>query len=238
MKPSFKLFSKANILPCAVLCISLINLCGQSPGFDNPSFYISLVGLLSVALFVLHYQFNRVLFYLWAIVQLVVVRHGSFNAGTVAVAAPNLTGGFNLPLFLPVKLGTAGYQPGINLTALFLLAMMVVTRPKNLIGCSLSFSAYRHDNSLGIVFPLKGKAERYVTLLNEKDWLLVNLTTPFTYKNELISYALIRRNDKQPIIKNRINQLVFFKPVADIKMVAEDGIIKSGFEDEVWALCK
>ena len=229
-----KLFNKAWILPCIVLCLSLLSLCNQPAGFDKPGFYLSIAGLLGVSLSVLDFSFSRMLFYIWIAAQLFIINGTGDSTTTIA----DLTQGFKLPVFLPVKLTYAGYQLGINFFALGLLGIAVATKPKELLGSTLFFSSYRHDNTLGIVFPIKGRAEKYVTLVGERDWLLVKMAESFKYKNRLVLYVLVKRGDKLPIVKYKTNQLVLLKPLAGLEMINESLVVKTDIEEEAWAFCK
>ena len=102
----------------------------------------------------------------------------------------------------------------------------------------MSFAPYRHDNPLKAVFPLNGRGIKYVTLSTESDWLLVQLSHSFKLEHVSIGYALVKRNDKQPIVLKRDNQLVKFKPVPDVNLL-HDGINDTtDFPLEIWALCK
>ncbi len=227
-------FDKADILPFVVLCLCLINLYNRPLSFAEPSVYVSAFGLLSVVIYFFVQHVARILFIVWTVVQLVLVRNSDPSAANVL----DLSQGFNLPLYLPVTMGGDGYQIGINFIPLMLLVLMEFLRSDRIIGEYLYFSAYRYDNSLSVVFPLKGKVERQVSLSGEKDWLLVNLNPAFKLKDKPIQYVLIRRNDKQPVVKNMTNQLVFFKPVADISSIRDGENDKNEFKEEVWALCK
>ena len=102
----------------------------------------------------------------------------------------------------------------------------------------VSFTAFRHDNPLISVFPLKGRMLRYVSLSGEKDWMLVQLNQSFLLEKTSINYVLVKRGDKRPLILNKDNQLVIFKPVHDVTLVREDMNDTTDFPMEFWALCK
>ena len=108
----------------------------------------------------------------------------------------------------------------------------------DLLGRELAFLQYRHDNSLGDIFPIKGKVLKTVTLSGENDWLLIKLNQSFQYNGTSIEHVLVKRSDKQAILPNRANQLVHFKLVPDVKMICEKENDKTNFPNEVWALCK
>ncbi len=127
---------------------------------------------------------------------------------------------------------------GLNFIALFAALFYGSINGSDLLGRELSFLQYRHDNSLGNIFPIKGKVLKSVTLSGENDWLLVKLNEEFEYNTENIEHVLIKRNDKQPIVLNKVNQLVYFKLVPNVKLVHETENDKTDFPIEVWALCK
>ena len=101
----------------------------------------------------------------------------------------------------------------------------------------VNFFAYRHDNPLRHVFPIKGKVKNEVNLSDEK-WLLVQLSKTIKYQDKDINFAMIKRADKGIISPKKTNQLVHFK------MVPEPELITSGLNDiskfplEIWALCR
>lgn len=238
MTPTPTLLNRVNILPCIVLCLSLLGLAGQSPDFGHPAIFISFTGLFAVALYVLNFGASLILFFAWSVVQLFVVCPADAAHVTAATGLADLTQGFKLPVYLPVPVAGAGYRVGLNLVAVFCMGLMWFTRHKEIIGSNLTFSSYRHDNRLGVVFPVTGRAERFVNLSGERYWLLVSMEEPFTYNGRIISHALVNRNDKSPVVKDCINQLVFFKPIADPGGIKEGENRKADFADEVWALCK
>ena len=127
---------------------------------------------------------------------------------------------------------------GLNFIALFAALFYGSINGTDILGRELSFLQYRHDNSLGNIFPTKGKVTKRVTLSGENDWHLVKLNKGFEYNTMYIEYVLIKRNDKQPIIPNKANQLVFFKLVPNVKLVRDKENDKTDFPIEVWALCK
>lgn len=229
-------FDRASILPCVVLILSVLNLCIAPPRFSAPGMYVSELGLLTVVLYFFNVKIYSPLLILWALLQLIVVKHSSLGCGlftTADVWDPAQV--IRISVYFPMVFGN-GIQAGLNLVAVVLLALAVVLRPSTPMGNYLTFAAYR-NNSMGIVFPIKGRAERWVNLSGEKDWLLVNMLAPYTYNNKAMCYVLIKRNDKQPLVMNQANQLVFFKPVADVNMIREENN-KTDFDDEIWALCK
>ena len=127
---------------------------------------------------------------------------------------------------------------GLNFIALFAALFYGSLNGSDILGRELSFLQYRHDNSLGNIFPIKGKVLKSVTLSGESDWLLVKLNETFEYNTMHIEHVLVKRNDKQPIVPNKINQLVFFKLVPNVKLVKDAENDKTDFPIEVWALCK
>jgi hypothetical protein len=137
--------------------------------------------------------------------------------------------------------GTTGHDcisaAGLNFIALFAALFYGSVNGSGLLDRELSFFQYRHDNSLGNIFPIKGRVLKNVTLSGENDWLLVRLNNSFRHNQLTIEHVLIKRNDKQPIIPNKANQLVFFKLVPDVKMICEKENDKTDFPMEVWALC-
>lgn len=225
---------KADILPVVVFCLCLLCLFKRPWHFEVPALYISLLGLAAVVTYFYARHLARVLFVVWAVVQLILIRNSDPAAGNV----PDLSQGFSLPVYLPLTMGYNGYQIGVNLVAVFLLVLMKFLQSDEIIGQYLHFAAYRRDNSLGDVFPLKGKVERYVSLPDEKDWLLVNLKKSFKFKGRIIQYVLIKRSDKKAVRKNQSNQLVFFKPVPDLSILEKGENDIKNFKDEVWALCR
>jgi hypothetical protein len=227
-------FSKADVVPFVVLCLCLLNFFTKPVGFLVLAMYLSIWGLVSVIIYQYARHLARVLFVVWAAMQLILIRNADPAAGSVL----DLSQGVSLPVYLPLTLGGDGYQVGINMGAVILLVLMEFLRSDEIIGEYLQFAAYRCDNYLGDIFPLKGKVERQVCLSGEKDWLLVNLRKPFQFNQRPISYVLIKRNDKRPVTKNLTNQLVFFKPVADVSVLNQGETDINNFKDEVWALCK
>jgi len=225
---------KAAILPAVVFCLSILSMFSRSLRFSEPAIYVSLAGLLSVCLYFFNRGLSDIFITLWILVQLVIVKSTVENNS----AALDMVQGFGLPVYLPLTMGGDGYQLGINLVAIVLLVLLVARPPEDLIGHNLHFAPYRGENNLGIRFPLKGKVERKLCLSDEKDWLLVNLKEPVKCKGKQVSYALICRNDKQPLIRHQTNQLVFFKPVEDVNVLNDNWNDKNNFKDEVWALCR
>ena len=110
---------------------------------------------------------------------------------------------------------------GLYVCALFAALFYGPLNATDLIGKELSFFQYRHDNSLGDIFPIKGKVLKSLTLSGESDWLLVRLTNGFEHHVGRIEHVLIKRNDKQPIVLNKANQLVYFRLVPDLKLINE-----------------
>jgi hypothetical protein len=129
-------------------------------------------------------------------------------------------------------------EAGINFLALIFALFHRPASGTDLIGKELSFFKYRCDNSLGLIFPIKGKVLKTVTLSGEEDWLLVKLNQVFDYQGMSIEYVLIRRNDKKTLVPGKENQLVFFKLVPDPDKICDKENDKADFPFEVWALCK
>jgi hypothetical protein len=127
---------------------------------------------------------------------------------------------------------------GLNFIALFAALFYGSPVSPTILGKELSFFQYRHDNTLGNIFPIKGRVIKSTTLSGEADWLLIRLNHGFEYENALIEHVLVRRNDKQPIVPNKANQLVYFKLVPDVSRLCDRENDKSDFPNEVWALCK
>lgn len=235
MNSHAKNFGTAMLLPCLVACLSLIGFFTGAFNFTAPSFYVSAAGLLAALLYFTGPRFGRLIIAFWCILQLVVITH-SGPAGVRDII--DFTVGIKLPVYAHVNYQGEAYNTGLNLVAVFLLALLVFTRPKGLVGANLYFAPYRGQNRLGIAFPLKGRVQRQVNLSGEKDWLLVHLQKTLTYNGISTAYVLISRNDKLPIVKNMPNQLVFFVPVPDVNMLNDDVNDRRIFKDEVWALCK
>jgi hypothetical protein len=129
-------------------------------------------------------------------------------------------------------------EAGINFIALIMALFYRPSSGTDLVGKELSFFKYRCDNSLGIIFPIKGRVLKTVTLSGETDWLLVKLNQAFDYQGTSIEYVLIGRNDKKTIVPGKENQLVFFKLVPDLDKIGDKDNDKADFPVEVWALCK
>jgi hypothetical protein len=136
------------------------------------------------------------------------------------------------------KMNVGHYEAGINFFALFLALFYRPASGTDLMGKELSFFQYRHDNSLGVVFPLKGIVTKKLILSGEEDWLLVKLNQAFNYQAMCIEYVLIRRNDKKTLVPGKENQLVFFKLVPNLDKICDKDNDKADFPVEVWALCK
>lgn len=141
-------------------------------------------------------------------------------------------------MFYPEGINPGKSQAGLSLLSLLLILLNRAKPNPDLSRSTLTFLPYRHDNPLLKVFPIKGKALKYVTLSAEDDWLLVKLSSAFIHEGHNTEHVLIKRGDKQPIVPNRLNQLVHFKMVPDIKMIKEQGNDIGSFPMEVWALCK
>jgi hypothetical protein len=231
---------KGIIIPLITFFLSLLNLYKNWHGGGTDSFFVSILGLIVVALYVLRVNYNRIAFYLWATSQLIIVRQQipQGASGVLTADVLDLSQGFKLALFLPVTISGTQYEAGLNFFALFLVMLNRLLPNNHLSGLELSFSSYRHDNSLGVIFPVKGKVVRTVTLSGEDDWLLIQLNNAFQHEAMNIEYVLVKRNDKKSIIPGKSNQLVFFKLVPDVNMICEGHNDKTDFPHEVWALCK
>jgi hypothetical protein len=229
------------IVPAITLCLSLLNIFKGNVVPGSGSFFVSILGLTAVALYILRVNYSRVAFYLWAGMQLIIIRQEipqGVGGLLLSSGVLDLSQGFKLALYAPVKIGPSHYEAGINFITLFLIFLNRVIPGCDLNGIKLSFFSYRHDNSLGIIFPVKGTVAKSVTLSNEKDWLLVKLNQAFRYNSMDIEHVLIKRNDKKQIIPGKTNQLVFFKLVPDMNLIREKDNDKEDFPFEVWALCK
>jgi hypothetical protein len=134
--------------------------------------------------------------------------------------------------------GTGHYEAGLNFFAFFLALFYRSASRTDLTGRELSFFQYRCDNSLGLVFPVKGMVMKKLILSGEDDWLLVKLNQAFNYQAMTIEHVLIKKNDKKSLIPGKENQLVFFKLVPDLNVIREKDNDKADFPLEVWALCK
>jgi len=108
---------------------------------------------------------------------------------------------------------------------------------ERLIGKSVSFYPYRHDNGLMEFFPLTGTILRYVTLSEQKEWLLVQLNKSITFHNIPIDRVLIKRPIPKPFTLHKDNQLVHFKLVVDNNMLQTHHEVDD-YALEFWALCK
>ena len=231
---------KGIIIPLITVFLSLLNLYKNWHDGGSESFFVSILGLISVGLYVLRVHYNRIAFYLWATSQLFIVRQQILPAtnGVLTSNVLDLSQGFKLALFVPITLGGTHYEAGLNFFALFLIMLNRFLPPGELNGLELSFSSYRHDNTLGVIFPVKGKVVRTVSLSGEDDWLLIQLHKAFEHQTMKIEYVLVKRNDKKSIIPGKSNQLVFFKMVPDVTKIKEGHNNKADFPLEVWALCK
>ena len=231
---------KGILIPIITLFLSLLNLFKNWHGGESDSFFVSIFGLIVVALYVLRVNYNRIAFFLWALSQLFIVRQQvpQATSGVLTSNVLDLSQGFKLALFLPITISGTQYEAGLNFFALFLIMLNRFLPNNHLNGLELSFSSYRHDNSLGSIFPIKGKIVRTVTLSGEDDWLLIQLNKAFHHQAMNIEYVLVKRNDKKSIIPGKSTQLVFFKLVPDLNMISEGHNDKMDFPHEVWALCK
>ena len=230
-----------NILPAIIMCGSLVFLCQHEQGYGSGSVLISITGLIAVSVYLLKNNFSQFAFW-FGIAGLLIIFNQELLQGTEkllsAANIPDLSQGFTSPVYFHVNIASVKYEAGLNFVAVFLLFFQFSFGKVDLKGKQLSFFPYKHDNSLVSVFPLKRTGLKYVTLSSEPDWLLVKLNKPFQYKSMEIEYALIKRNDKQPIIPNKCNQLVFFKLIPDVNLLDDEDNKNIEFLYEEWVLCK
>jgi len=229
---------KGILIPLITLFLSLLNLYKNWYNRGTYSFLVSILGLIVVALYIFSISYNRMAFYLWYLAQPIIVGQPMPQSGALISIVLYLSQGIKLAFFIPVTVGCKQYEAGLNFLALFLIMLNRLLPHSTLTGLELSFSAYRHDNSLGVIFPVKGKVIKTVSLSGEGDWLLVKLNTAFKHQAMYIQHVLVKRNDKKSIIPGKSNQLVFFKMVPDINLIKDGPNDISDFLLEVWALCK
>jgi hypothetical protein len=233
--------SKHSIFPALVLGLSVTNLFTSIPQNNNLSSIVSGIGIAGTILFALQIDLYQRFFYLWIAAQLFFIDHRIVDPVTheeTRKAIFDLGQVFTFKLHLSLRAKYEGeYSFGFNALALIYFPLLKILNLSAFIGQTLVFNQFRDDNRLGDVFPFEGVIERQIYVDDDENWLLVKLTTPFTFNDEQVTYVITKRKDDELPNKKEPNQLVYVRIVTDEKLLAKK--IKDAavvpFID--WALC-
>jgi hypothetical protein len=184
------------------------------------SVLVSIIGIVGGVLFIYRYSVSTKLIYLWTIAQIIIV-------------VPS----FDVSQFLKLSLGFYSGQKGIHLNYLPLiyLGFMKIIEASVLVGKTITFTEFRAGGALGAIFPMKGTIIERVAIDKEKNYLLVELDSPFNYENQQITHVLTKAKDNEKTLKpGKKDQLAFFRVVEDKNDLIRPSMAKFPFVDWVY----
>ena len=208
-----------SLFPLIVILFSCIEIYKQQNLIHIPALIISILGIVGGILYFLKVKYYNVLFYIWIISQVVVINSWKVDE-TTGLAIENKI--WDTSQFFKSEFGitnkTLDSQNGfyINLVPFFMLGLLKKLNVSDLIGAKITCREYQKENQLENTFLFDGVVKKRVTLSKEKDWLLVELETPFTFEELEISNVFIKSKDDTALKKGKKGQLASLMIIENI----------------------
>ncbi|MEO8149324.1 MAG: hypothetical protein ABI723_16885 [Bacteroidia bacterium] len=215
------------IFPLIVGGLSLLNLFSHLSDPLRLSNLLSLVGLGGTFFYFKKNDIFKKLIYIWILAQVIVIE-----------PIFDMTQVVNFKLGFSFSTSTSEYGIKVNIVAILFFGLLKILEVSSLVGKQITFNQFRQDNQLGDIFPLEGTILKRVTLSQEKDWLLVQLTTPFEYDGKPVSHALVKRKDGETIKLKTKNQIAYFRLVYNFNEIIAENNDSSKFPFVDWVLCE
>jgi hypothetical protein len=234
-------FTTETVFPIIVVGLSLLNISNNSSDLFSLSNLLSLVGIAGAILYFKKHPLYKTLIYVWILAQVIVIDREVLDKATgVWYDKPfwDLAQGFSLKVGFNFTTDSNKFGLNVNIVAIVFFGLLKILEVSSLVGKQLTFNKFRQDNKLGDIFPLTGTVTRRVTLANEKDWVLVALTSPFDFNGRTVENVLIKSKDGTTIKSKNKNQLVFFRLVYDLNDLVEGDNESSNFPFVDWAKCE
>jgi hypothetical protein len=227
--------------PVIVAGLSLFNIFNQLPDILSLSSLLSLVGITGVILFFKKNDSFKKLMYVWIIAQLIVIDREVLDpASGTWFDSPvwDMTQVFSFKLGFKFSTHSNKFGLNVNVVALMFLGLFKILEVSSLVGKQLTLIKFKQDSKLSAIFPLTGIVKKSVVLSKDKDWLLVELPSGFTFNGKIVRHVLIKRKDGEIIKPKTKNQLVFFRLVYDIDQLIDGDNESNNFPFVDWALCE
>lgn len=234
-----RLSSKEAIFPVIVLAASIINLYHQIQSVVIPSVFVSIVGIAGVWLFYKNNRYFKPLFFVWILVQLLIIDKETFLSPGVSIHKVywDVTQGINLKLGFTVASFSSKTTVHLNILSIVYLLVFRLLRISSLVGTKLTFSKFKSDSVFSDVFPVTGTIINRVEVAGDKDWLLVTLDRPVMYDEKQIFSVIVKRKDGEILKPSKANQIIYFRLVDNTDDLLAKADIKQ-FPFIEWVLCK
>lgn len=232
-----KNLKKDLLFPIIVIVLSIANLIQQFNSFSIISTFTSVIGIAGAVFFFLGSGKYKLLFYLWILFQLFVVKvaYDDYNIGARVVRV--MWEAIQGDLAFYFSLTFNGFSVQLNVVAIFYLVLFRALKVSELKGIELTFSKLKAESHFGDDLPVKGVVIDILKIGGEKEWLLVQLSNFIHNGDTEINTVLVKRKDGEVIEKNREGQIVYFRLVENINEIYTAERI-SQFPLIEWVLCK
>jgi hypothetical protein len=241
MKENNTSHTKESIFPVIVAGLSLFNIYNHLTDFLSLSTLLSLIGIAGTILYFKKNDLFKKLMYLWIIAQLIVIDREILDTVSdtwYESSFWDLTQVFSFKLGFTFATNSNKFGFNLNVIAIVYLAFFKILEISSLAGKQLTFYKFKPNSNLSEVFPLTGTIKKRVVLSKDKDWLLVELTSPFNFNGKSVNNVLIKRKDGEVIKPKVKNQLVFFRLIYDINQLVEGDNESNNFPFVDWAICE
>jgi hypothetical protein len=241
MKENKVSFTTETVFPLLVAGLSLFHLFNHLSDLLSLSALLSLIGITGTILYFKKNDLFKKLIYTWIIAQLIVIDRQLLDPSTQTWHDQpfwDLTQAVSFKLGLTLGTTSTKFGLNVNIVAIVFFGLYKILEVSSLMGKPVTFRKFRPDNKLGDVFPLTGTLKKRVILAKEKDWLLVELSSTFTFNGKPVDHVLIKRKDGEIIKPKLKNQIVFFRLVYNVNQVVEGENETSHFPFIDWVICE